>query len=49
MQRRVGPAGAHQLLQRDQRARLCRIDRGLVEGLQRAFALADLRLDLLRR
>jgi hypothetical protein len=47
--RRVGPAGAHQLLQRDERARLYRIDRVLVEGIQRAFVLADARPDLLRR
>ncbi|MDG9709248.1 hypothetical protein [Streptomyces sp. DH10] len=49
MQRRVGPAGAHQLLQRDERARLYRIDRVLVDGLQRAYVLADARSDLLRR
>jgi hypothetical protein len=49
VQRRVGPAGAHQLLQRDERARLYRIDRVLVEGIQRAFVLADARPDLLRR
>ncbi|MFF8235086.1 hypothetical protein [Streptomyces caelestis] len=49
VQRRVGPAGGHQLLQRDERARLYRIDRVLVEGLHRAFVLADARPDLLRR
>ncbi|MFJ4973731.1 hypothetical protein ACIP6X_00030 [Streptomyces coeruleorubidus] len=49
VQRRVGPAGAHQLLQRDERARLYRIDRVLVDGLQRAYVLADARSDLLRR
>ncbi|MGI5430824.1 hypothetical protein [Streptomyces sp. CA-179760] len=49
VQRRVGPAGAGQLLQRDEQARLYRIDRALVEGLQRAFALADCRPDLMRR
>ncbi|GGT84320.1 hypothetical protein [Streptomyces coeruleorubidus] len=49
MQRRAGPLGVHQLLQRDERARLYRIDRVLVEGLQRAYVLADARPDLLRR
>ncbi|GAA4339972.1 hypothetical protein GCM10023086_75280 [Streptomyces venetus] len=49
VQRRLGPAGAHQLLQRDERARLYHIDRDLVEGLQRAFVLADARPDLMRR
>ncbi|MFI1368882.1 hypothetical protein [Streptomyces griseochromogenes] len=34
--------------QRDERARLYRIDRVLVEGLKRAFAVADARADLLR-
>lgn len=48
VQRRVGPAGAGRLLQRDERARLYRIDRALVEGLTRAFAIADVRPDLLR-
>lgn len=49
VQRRVGPAGADHLLQRDEQARLYRIDRALVEGLIRAFALADCRPDLMRR
>ncbi|WP_405933607.1 hypothetical protein [Streptomyces sp. NBC_00827] len=48
VQRRIGPTGADRLLQRDERARLYRIDRPLVEGLTRAFALADARPDLLR-
>ncbi|MDG9713899.1 hypothetical protein [Streptomyces sp. DH10] len=48
VQRRVGPAGAHQLLQRDERVRLYRIDRVLREGLQRAYVLADARPDLPR-
>ncbi|WP_406429991.1 hypothetical protein OHB00_50015 [Streptomyces sp. NBC_00631] len=47
-QRRVGPDGAGPLLQRDERARHYRIDDVLVAGLQRAFALADTRPDLLR-
>jgi hypothetical protein len=49
VQRRVGPAGADHLLQRDERARLYRIERVLVEGLSRAFTLADCRPDLMRR
>nr|WTB12051.1 hypothetical protein OG546_49690 [Streptomyces antimycoticus] len=46
--RRVAPTGASQLLQRDERARLYQIDRALVEGLRRAFAIADACPDLLR-
>lgn len=49
VQRRLGPSGAQRLLQRDERARLYRIDQALVEGLARAFALADARPDLVRR
>ncbi|MFD5341552.1 hypothetical protein [Streptomyces hawaiiensis] len=48
VQRRTGPVGAGPLLQRDERARRYRIDDVLVAGLQRAFALADARPDLLR-
>ncbi|MEU5200372.1 hypothetical protein AB0G86_41090 [Streptomyces scabiei] len=48
VQRRVGPDSAGPLLQRDERARRYRIDDVLVAGLQRAFALADARPDLLR-
>ncbi|MFE9647468.1 hypothetical protein ACFYO0_25795 [Streptomyces sp. NPDC006365] len=48
VQRRVGPDGAHPLLQRDERARRYRIEAALVAGLRRAFALADARPDLLR-
>ncbi|MGW7244501.1 hypothetical protein [Streptomyces sp. NPDC054804] len=44
----TGPDGAGPLLQRDERARRYQIDDGLVAGLQRAFALADVRPDLLR-
>ncbi|MEH0441856.1 hypothetical protein QBA74_41330 [Streptomyces scabiei] len=47
-QRRVGPDGAGPLLQRDEPARRYRIDDVLVAGLQRVFALADARPDLLR-
>ncbi|MEU4490029.1 hypothetical protein AB0H94_35010 [Streptomyces purpurascens] len=49
VQRRVGPAGADHLLQRDEQARLYRIERALTEGLARAFTLADSRPDLMRR
>ncbi|WP_413098200.1 hypothetical protein [Streptomyces sp. Inha503] len=49
VQRRIGPAGSARLLQRDERARLLyHIDPALVEGLRRAFAIADARPDLLR-
>ncbi|GDY60494.1 hypothetical protein [Streptomyces violaceusniger] len=48
VQRRIGPAGSARLLQRDERARLYHIDPPLVEGLRRAFAIADARPDLLR-
>src|SRR3954454_9704832 len=46
VQRRIGPDGAGPLLQRDERARRYRIDDVLVAGLQRVFALADVRPDL---
>jgi hypothetical protein len=49
VQRHVGPEGAAHLLQRDERARLYKIERAMVDGLTRAFALADLRPDLMRR
>ncbi|WP_443250844.1 hypothetical protein [Streptomyces sp. 6N106] len=48
VQRRVAPTDASRLLQRNERARLYHIDRALVEGLRRAFAIADARPDLLR-
>lgn len=48
VQRRVGPDGAGPLLQRDERARRYRIDDALVPGLMRAFAMVDVRPDLLR-
>ncbi|SEB31141.1 MULTISPECIES: hypothetical protein [Streptomyces] len=48
VQRRVAPTGAPRLLQRDERARLYHVDQTLVEGLRRAFAIADARPDLLR-
>jgi hypothetical protein len=49
VQRRIGPPGAERLLQRDERARIYRIDRALVEGLKRAFSLTEDRPDLMRR
>ncbi|MFD0007126.1 hypothetical protein ACFVJ4_32505 [Streptomyces sp. NPDC127178] len=48
VQRHVGPASTHPLLQRDERARLYRIDDALISGFARALAMADLRPDLLR-
>ncbi|MFB9454165.1 hypothetical protein [Streptomyces antimycoticus] len=48
VQRRIGPTDASRLLQRNDRARLYHIDRPLVEGLRRAFAIADARPDLMR-
>ncbi|MFI6808949.1 hypothetical protein ACIBO6_28740 [Streptomyces luteogriseus] len=47
VQRRVGPDGGA-LLQRNEQARRYRMDDRLVAGLQRAFALAEARPDLLR-
>ncbi|MER6978827.1 hypothetical protein [Streptomyces carpinensis] len=49
VQCRVGPAGSSRLLQRNERARLYGINQPLIDGLQRAFTLADARPDLLRR
>ncbi|MGW3652453.1 hypothetical protein [Streptomyces sp. NPDC000878] len=48
VQCRLGPDGAGPLLQWEERARLYRIDDALVAGLTRAFAMADVRPDLLR-
>ncbi|MFC8350992.1 hypothetical protein [Streptomyces sp. NPDC057280] len=48
VQRRIGPAGAGPLLQRDERTRRYRINDVLVGGLMGVFALADARPDLLR-
>lgn len=48
VQRRIGPAGTDPLLQRNEHTRLYRIDPVLVEGLRRAFTLADTRPDPLR-
>jgi hypothetical protein len=49
VQRRNGPAGAALLLQRDEQARIYRINPALVDGLNRVFPLADTRPELLRR
>ncbi|MDQ0408681.1 hypothetical protein ABVB69_34960 [Streptomyces sp. NPDC000349] len=46
--RRLGPDNRAKLLQRDEQARVYRIDRKLLEPLRRVFALADARTDLLR-
>ncbi|MEV6131765.1 hypothetical protein AB0M05_34105 [Streptomyces violaceusniger] len=47
VQRRIAPADAPRLLQRDERARLYHRP-GAGRGLRRAFAIADARPDLLR-
>ncbi|MDT0616598.1 hypothetical protein RM812_41710, partial [Streptomyces sp. DSM 40712] len=47
--RRMGPASGVKLLQRDEQARVYRIERELLEPLRRAFSVADARPDLLRR
>ena len=49
VRRRIGPDGRSDLLRRDDRRRIYRIEPALVEGLKRAFGLADARPDLLRR
>jgi hypothetical protein len=41
VQHRVGPPGADRLLRQDERARFHRVGRVLVEGLRRAFTVAD--------
>lgn len=48
VQRRIGPTDADRLLQRDEQARIYRIDPALVDGLNRVYPLADARPDLLR-
>ncbi|MZD58731.1 hypothetical protein GTX07_33690 [Streptomyces sp. SID5606] len=45
---RLGPDNRAKLLQRDEQARVYRIDRELLEPIRRIFALADVRTDLLR-
>ncbi|WP_151476043.1 hypothetical protein [Streptomyces albicerus] len=42
---RVGPPGPDRLLRQDERARFHRAGRVLVEGLMRAFTVADVRPD----
>ena len=49
VRRRVGPDNRTKVLELDERVRLYRIEPVLVEGLQRAFDLADARPDLLRQ
>jgi hypothetical protein len=49
VRRRVGPNNRVDVLERDERARIYRIEPVLVEGLKRAFDLADARPDLLRQ
>ncbi|MGW0836576.1 hypothetical protein [Streptomyces prunicolor] len=49
VRRRVGPDNRADVLERDERARIYRIEPVLVEGLKRAFDLADTRPDLLRQ
>ncbi|MFI8234891.1 hypothetical protein ACIGDI_39460 [Streptomyces sp. NPDC085900] len=49
VRRRIGPDNNTRLLELDDRVRVYRIEPALLEGLQRAFALADARPDLLRQ
>ncbi|MER5509379.1 hypothetical protein ABT052_29180 [Streptomyces sp. NPDC002766] len=49
VRRRIGPDNNNRLLERDDRVRVYRIEPALIEGLQRAFALADARPDLMRQ
>jgi hypothetical protein len=49
VRRRVGPDNRSNLLERDERKRIYWIEPALLEGLQRAFDLADARPDLLRQ
>ncbi|WP_344392794.1 hypothetical protein [Streptomyces vastus] len=49
VRRRAGPDNNVNLLDRDDRRRIYRIEPALVEGLKRAFDLADARPDLLRQ
>ncbi|WP_329266907.1 hypothetical protein [Streptomyces sp. NBC_01451] len=47
--RRVGPDNRSNLLERDDRRRIYWIEPALLEGLKRAFDLAEARPDLLRQ
>ncbi|MFJ9729316.1 hypothetical protein ACIRP3_41895 [Streptomyces sp. NPDC101209] len=49
VRRRIGPDNNTRLLELDDRVRGYRIEPALIDGLQRTFALADARPDLLRR
>ncbi|MEU0213384.1 hypothetical protein [Streptomyces canus] len=49
VRRRVGPDNRRNLLERDDRRRIYWIELALLEGLKRAFDLADARPDLLRQ
>ncbi|MFC8095341.1 hypothetical protein [Streptomyces sp. NPDC057301] len=49
VRRRVGPDNRSNVLEPDDRRRIYRIEPALLEGLKRAFDLADSRPDLLRR
>jgi hypothetical protein len=49
VRRRVGPGNRADILERDDRRRIYRIEPVLVEGLKRAFDLAAVRPDLLRQ
>ncbi|MFK4103248.1 hypothetical protein ACI2L1_24835 [Streptomyces sp. NPDC019531] len=49
VRRRVGPDNRSNLLERDDRRRIYWIEPALLEGLKRAFDLAEARLDLLRQ
>lgn len=49
VRRRVGPDNNTRVLELDERVRVYRIEPALVEGLRRAFDLADARPDLLRQ
>ncbi|MET7696453.1 hypothetical protein [Streptomyces sp. NPDC005485] len=49
MRRRIGPDNNIRLLELDDRVRVYWIEPALLEGLKRAFALAEVRPDLLRQ
>ncbi|WP_020124373.1 hypothetical protein [Streptomyces canus] len=49
VRRRIGPDNRTNVLELDDRARVYRIEPAILEGLRRAFDLADARPDLLRQ
>ncbi|WP_367325960.1 hypothetical protein [Streptomyces sp. HUAS ZL42] len=49
VRRRIGPDNKTKVLELDDRVRVYRIEPAIVEGLKRAFDLADARPDLLRQ